>query len=274
MNKLKIIRPKFKFKEWPSGVYRITFDGKYFYIGSSPNVRNRISQWVTRLQNGIYKNRNIAKVAPSASVISFEVLERTPPNDVLGREDFYIKANWGNPYFLNLCPSAFCNSGLKLSEDQSLAISARNRNISIEEAKSIIQLEEMERIKRATPVACFDDRGNFLYKYESVKEASDALNISTRKIRSYLSGEKLLPIRGLSFSKINEDGNITPPIIRIHPSKLLGIKIAQYDTKGNIIKVFDSQRELLKALKIDSRNFRRVLTGEYKQWKGSVFKYA
>jgi hypothetical protein len=159
-----------------------------------------------------------------------------------------------------------------LSEEQSLAISARNRNISVEEAKNMIRQEEVERIKRATPVACFDSRGNFLNKYESVKEASGALNIPTGTIRSFLNGDKLLPVRGFVFSKINDDGTVTTPVIRKHKTTEMGIKIAQYDIHGTLIRVFDSKNEVIKSLRMNGRDLNRVISGEYKQFKGFVYK--
>lgn len=254
------IQPKFSGKENPAGVYKITFDGTYFYIGGSIGLRSRFSQWKTRLNQGTNKNHKIRELFKTTSEIVFEIIELTGTDNPKVREDFYIKENWGNPLFLNSCPSAYDNTGLKHTVTQ-------------------------QRKFQWKKVAMFDMEWNFIKEFDKIADCSNELNIRSGDISAFMKG-KCQFIKGYKFKFISSDGSYIEPLpfiskrpplkpkkIRQHPTPAK--KILQFDLGGNLVKVHESMGSAAKSINTDKSNLkyqvRRSATGFC---KGYIWKYA
>jgi len=102
----------FKDKEILMGVYKLIFDEKYFYIGSSTDLKKRMDRWESILRSGFYKNQNIKKILPLTCVVEFEIIELVNyPLLAMATENIYLKQEWNNPLLLNQCPDAFGTKG-------------------------------------------------------------------------------------------------------------------------------------------------------------------
>lgn len=86
------------------GVYMMTLNNDWFYIGSSYNMGKRFIQWKNLLQKSRHlANTNIQYLLPGAFQISFSILEVIEDQRVLRkREHDHIATNFGNDYCLNI----------------------------------------------------------------------------------------------------------------------------------------------------------------------------
>jgi|SRR5579863_1809338 len=129
----------------PSGVYRLVFDGKYFYFGSTGNLKSRMSRWKHVLFFGKVQNANINKILPTCETVAFEVLDFIEDKNMLRpTEDLYIKSHIGADYLLNVTADARGPISFKkgpnsnkriftsISEDHKRRISAAIKDISDE----------------------------------------------------------------------------------------------------------------------------------------------
>jgi len=90
------------------GIYRIDFDDKYFYIGSSVNLKERISYWKTCLLHNSATTKKIRDIVPNTSVISFSIIQYIENNeDHIKIEDSYIKLYLQDSNFLNHAESSY-----------------------------------------------------------------------------------------------------------------------------------------------------------------------
>lgn len=85
-----------------SGVYKITFNGTRFYIGSSCHLVRRIGVWMHLFRNKKSRNRRITEILQIASKIDIEILEFTScQNEALFKEIHFISLNAENANMLN-----------------------------------------------------------------------------------------------------------------------------------------------------------------------------
>lgn len=254
-------QPKIGRGKYPPGVYKIIFDGQYFYIGSSVNMKSRITQWKVRLRSGTNKNKRIRELFKKSKEIKFEILEVSVNHKE--REDFYIKSNWNNPYLLNMCPNAHNNIGLKN-----------------------LPRESMLR-RGGKPIAAFDLNWNFIERFDYIADANKKVGLGSSKISSFLNG-KCQYIKGYKFKLINEDGSYVEPkpfISKKPPLKPKRIKqpitpskeIIKFSIDGNEIERFSSMRQLVKHLEVNRGNIKKILNGKRSKtgyYKGYIYRYA
>ncbi len=111
---LKFEMPPFKRGVVKSGVYKITIDDKWFYIGSTKNLRTRLGYWKTCIRIPSYRPMNMKKVLRDNSVIRFEILKELAEGDNLrAHEELFLKTVVDHANCLNRCPSAFSPKGIK-----------------------------------------------------------------------------------------------------------------------------------------------------------------
>lgn len=104
------------FSNWPTkmddkiaGVYKITIDNQWFYIGSSKRVYKRLVSWKYKLINDPGElPYNVRLVCDDGSNINFELIEMVQTNENPKiAEDRHIKENIFHPFCLNRSISAF-----------------------------------------------------------------------------------------------------------------------------------------------------------------------
>lgn len=280
---VKFIIPKIKSKNPIAAVYKMTFDCRSFYIGSSMNIKQRMWGWKFKLESGVRKNIMVLNAFEKTKSVMFEVLEIVPdPQMVKHREDCFIKLHWSNSLLLNRSPSAFNNKGSKHSPGR------RNNTAPRPNRKKIAKV---------------NDGGEIIEVFESIKEATEKNNnISvSRCLKKY--GIKA---NGWSFREFDKNGNIIePPIIprnkrkkgyrfseiaknRMRDAKKERIKngtefipewqaaVSQYDKNGNHVATYNSIGETCRAIGCaDRRRLRKLLKGKRgKTIYGFTFKYA
>lgn len=112
--------------------------------------------------------------------------------------------------------------------------------------------------KGQVKISQYDDKGNFIATYNSIREAAQAVNGSESAIRQ--SAERY----GLSagYFWIRSDQDITiEKLIKISPSnkkKKTSIGVSQYDTKGNLIKHYDSLKEAAREIGCSDSTIKRA----------------
>lgn len=83
-----------------SGVYQITFDNKWIYIGSSFNLKKRFITWKNRLlKSHFISNKKIISILPETKTINIQILSITDNYKKL--EEEIIAKNRGNKNCLN-----------------------------------------------------------------------------------------------------------------------------------------------------------------------------
>jgi excinuclease UvrABC nuclease subunit len=155
-----------------SGVYKMTLDGKWIYIGSSCNLRKRFFAWKHRCKVRKPKNAKILSLLQIATFVSIEVLELCDNDIRLAKELFYIKSFAKNKYLLNIAglSTPYIKSG----------------------------------INNKKKIASFKD-GKLVEIYSSIIEAADNLNVKSEHIRRFFRGERL-SVRGMTFKLIDNNG--------------------------------------------------------------------
>ncbi len=98
-------------------VYLMSFEDGSFYIGSTANLKQRISQYKSAFKNSIGSvNKLIAAKIVQHSSVSFFILEVISSGiNPKTREDWWMKLYEGNNFLLNRRKSAFSNAGLTKS---------------------------------------------------------------------------------------------------------------------------------------------------------------
>ena len=112
--------------------------------------------------------------------------------------------------------------------------------------------------------------GNFINLWDSIIEASEALDINFRSIADCCRGEHFRA--GDYMWKFYKDEiiyNITPYAELVHEKHII-----QMDMNGNYIKTWNSANDIQEQLKIRRNNISSVCTGKRKSAGGYMWKYA
>lgn len=100
------------------GVYKVTFNKKHFYIGSSINLNLRLRVWKKwEKGHGPFPNNNYEKIDMPISHLEIEILELCDKSVVRQLESFYIKENFDEQLILNRSKNS-TNKGLKYTEEE------------------------------------------------------------------------------------------------------------------------------------------------------------
>lgn len=268
-----------------SGIYRLTFDEKWIYIGSATNFWVRFQRWKHDLSKGIFKNYRMAEVGLGCTAVKMEIVEIVEqPERLLERESYYIQQNWGNESLLNRSPTGGTNEGMKLEEWQ--------------------VAEAIERSwKFGQPVGKFSKDGTFIEKYRSLGEAMRINGLDKRRISKVLrfSGTSA---RGFVYRKLDAAGNPIQPAPR--PKKLVRKReqhsaetkkkmkesqikahaspnykfpehakpMVKCNEQGEILEKYRSYSALCRVLGVQESNLRRMLRkGRPGYYKGFFYRY-
>lgn len=119
-------------------------------------------------------------------------------------------------------------------------------------------------------VSCFDINGNYVETFESIKSAANKYNISHGHIISALKG-KLILCKNLQWRYGSDTDSISPIVIYGNMTKHL--KIAQYDLNDNLVKVFESIRDVSLQLNIKNTvNIYQCINNKRKTANGYKWK--
>lgn len=240
MVELRIDLPYSRWDYKLSGVYRISFSGGRFYIGSSENLRSRASQWESALNN---PGKVYRKYELSADLIEhiklrqnavFEILELCSTNDVREREDEYL---------------------YKYKDD-------------------INMLSRPECSWK--PILQYSRTGNFIKKHVSLSAAARYNSCKTWHIQRVINGERAA-WHNMVFIYEHQYEDRRKTIVKSRytfnlPKKNKSIKIEQYDNNWNKIAVYDTYPQASKAVGVNQRSIQRAIAGLQKSAAG--FKWA
>jgi len=266
-----------------AGVYKLTFDGRRFYIGGTLNLRARFHKLKHNMTNGIFKNHKVKAAYDSCASVKMEIVEMVDNHDDLGeRETFYIQSFWGNPDLLNRAPSAKGNTGMRLTPEQ----------------------RELLRERTGTPIGKYTRSGVLIEIYGSIAEAVEKNEITGSDLRRVLAFEGRTS-KGFVYRKLNVDGTpILPPIRPKDPKKprkkraplseevkarmraahqkratddpvplpLHTKPMIKLDKDGTELDRFDSIGALARHLNVDNANLRKMLKkGRKGYYKGYFY---
>lgn len=157
------------------GVYKITFDDKWFYIGSTKDMYSRISRWKSQIKN---KSRGLTlsmrKILHVNSVICFELIEQYEDDSCIRiRETFFIQSFLNNPMLLNTIPNGESDYSFKIPPAHLAA--------------KVLQMNDLYEV---------------LAEYNSLQEAAIILDIPIKSIQRHIKGRqrrKNPQLRGYRF---------------------------------------------------------------------------
>lgn len=255
--------PSFQRKCDPAGTYKIWFNEKWFYIGSSKKLRSRFRTWRSMMNKPQYlKNKNIYHLLSEITTVRFEILHVYSNDKLLKKaETKLLKKSWNDPLLLNRCPDASTPKNIRPYNGQ------------------VVKPKRARRPKDSfkKKVAVFDLNWNYIETAESLNAAARSLGVQHRRISEMLKGKKT-SVKGKRFKLVASDGSFIDPIPKIKkkPKVRGNIKpVAQCDLSGNLIAVHVSTGEAAKALNINRRNIQHVIKGDkrLKTYKGFIWRY-
>jgi len=125
-----------------SGVYHILIDDKWFYIGSSKNLKGRISTWKSLFKNKDKYGIHFFKHLTENSVVVVSILKIVPKGDnPKVYEDLLIREFISNDKCLNIKPSAIKKPYIKKIKIKTVQTSI---SMSIELILNIKELRDSE----------------------------------------------------------------------------------------------------------------------------------
>ena len=145
-------------------------------------------------------------------------------------------------------------------------------NNNLENLEWCTQKENMEHSLNK-PILQYDKNGNFICKFNSLKEAAESIGMSdsglsavTNKMHTH--GGYLWRDSPYIFTK-EELYNLN------NPKNPASLEVIQYDKDGNMIKTWESARKAAIALQIDQSCITKVCKGNgaYKSCGGFVWRY-
>lgn len=264
---MEFIFEKFRKGDNYLGTYKITFDNKWFYIGSSTNLRKRCMKWKYSLTTGKFlKQKNIKSILPTARVIKFEIIGFYTDTDTLrAAENALLKKYWDNKCMLNRCPTSESPKGMRPYLGYVPPIKKKRPLIPI----------------GSKSVAKFTIHNVFVCVYPSIAAASRAIKCKENSVREFLKG-KHRHVKGFLFKLVSHDAGYIEPIKFIRKSPPTGRtptnarSVLQRDNYGKVVNCFDSITDAAKSLGCSKENIFAAATknGRRKSAKGFSFEYA
>lgn len=104
-----------------TGIYKITINDYYIYIGQSVDIENRQRQHLTTLQNHKHSNYKLQSIYDKFSdKIKFEIIEKCDESELNDKEMFYIEQfnTFNSDYGLNLCLGGNSHRKYKTQEER------------------------------------------------------------------------------------------------------------------------------------------------------------
>lgn len=167
-------------------VYKLLFDNSFFYIGSTSNLKQRITVHNCVFSGKKIKGQSRSMIAARELYSNVEViiLEQLNINiNLLEREDFFIRQFSNTPLLINRSKTAFYSSGIKWTDEEKNKISKSLRGIKRSE-------DTIARMKNKTPdkIKKYSIDGLFIKAYSSQKAAALDSGISRLTLRRVMYG--------------------------------------------------------------------------------------
>ena len=243
-----------------SGIYKITnIINDKVYVGSAVNINYRFKTHKRLLNNNKHFNTHLQSSynKNGKENFKFEIIELVNEDVLLERETFWISFMMSNnpDYGYNKRLIVNSNLGIKLSEEtkKKLRESHLGHKRTDEANKKIIK-------SQYKPICQFDKNGNFIKRYNSLKEAANSIGVKyTTSITSCLKG-KIFSAFGYIWKYSDNKKNLIKDRI---DNRNVKIKITCGLTKK--ITIFNSIKECCESLKISRATiFRRLKSKNYK----------
>lgn len=126
--------------------------------------------------------------------------------------------------------------------------------------------------KKTKVIFIYSNKGIFIKRFNSFKEAAIELNINEMTLRNYMPNRNKT-----SDSKYRVFYEFLGEIIDCLPNRDLGAgkrkKIKQLDALGNVVKVYNSVVEAAKELNCFDTSIRKALNGNRKKYKGYYWTF-
>ena len=265
---MKFIIPPFERKENPIGVYRIWFNEKWFYIGSSKTIKFRFSKWKVSLMKPKYlKNLNVKKILPQIENVKFEIIHKYKSASWLRRsETKLIRDNWDNPMLLNRCPKGNTNKGMRPYNGYVKLMPKDTR-------KGIPEYMQPRKI------ALFDDKWKLVKVFESISSFCRYSKFRSSTVNSILEGKRGQH-RVFEIKKVGRDGSFIEPPKFIPKEQIRPIRpgkpFIQMYPSGEFIALHTSLGSAAEKLGCSKQLIQRHLKGRGRCYapKGFIFKYA
>lgn len=269
---MEFIKPNLLKKQ--KGVYQLIFDDKWFYIGSSIDLKSRLRTWHYNITSRtLKKHLNIKNILPFTSVVRFEVIFTcVSEKESRDKETNLLKECWGNPLLLNRCPDANTPIGMRpyigyIKPDTSY------------KRKGIPDWMKPKR------VAVFSKDNNFIEIVNSYTELERKYKIRGSKAKMIFDGKRGQP-RKVTIKSIGLNGMIIEPKIYIKPKQINFHQpnkkkpVNQIDSNGNIVATYSFYKEAAIAAGCSGTYMHNCLKmkfrGQTKEYKagGYIWKYA
>ncbi len=260
-----------------SGIYIIKNNiNDKVYIGSAINIKRRIGRHFSELKHNKHGNiifqRLYNKYADTIA-LSYEILENCNTKDLIQKEQFYIDSCKNS--LLNINKIANSRTGVTNSVEHNQKISntllghklLEETKIKISNTLKGKKLSQETIEKKYVKVSQFSLDGGFIRTWNSIKEASETLNIERNRI-TYSLINYHLPYKESYWRYFNVADVLGINILSMKNKR----KVALIEN-DKIVKEFESIKDAASELKLNSSKIVLVCKGERKQTGGLKFKY-
>lgn len=291
------------------GVYQISFinnNGKV-YVGSTSNKNGFYKRWykhILELSRNISKSPRLQNAVNKYGIenLRFEILEECDINNCVKREQYYINKYNSYKFGYNSRPFAATNLELKFTDEHKNNISKayklkRNKYIndveklyseglSIKKISLILKIscEFIAKILKENNITIRNDKGvkkieiyqydingNFIKKFNSIRECAREMNIVANSIRLVLQ-KKCRYAKNYYYSLyFLEKNEVENNIKKLNLNLREYININQIDETGKIIKIWYNIKEIKKHNNISIQNLRKAISKNTK-YKGYYWK--
>lgn len=236
---IQFIKPKLKHRYNPSGVYKISFNNGYFYIGSSKKLKSRFNSWETPLSKGKTSNRYIKSMLQGITIVNFEIIEIC--DNYIERELYHIQTFLNDDYCLNMS-----NGTGKL--------------------KRLSYLEPIKIIKHKNPVTPrkkvfqYSLDGQLIRIHDSICATRRMYKLTEKELRQHLKKRRPIGCKGYIFRLTEwqkppkKEKNIFLPLITGKPIIDLNTGVFYYSAKELSAYTTVKRKQLYKMLSGERRN--------------------
>lgn len=267
-----------------SGIYEIiNIITERRYVGSAVNIEKR---WMKHKNLLDCNNHHSLKLQNAWNKygkdnFKFEILYECDKSELL-----FCEQNWLDFYGIenlyNICPIAGSSLGRKHSDETKRKIS----EIQIGKKTSSFTKRKIQLARNGYPVIQIDMEGNVLGRYESVNEAARQTGINSSAISS--SARRYIKCNVTLFVKLESDIELAlqknrekcknRKITNANNGAINGKKsskpIYQIDRNTNqIIKIWNSARDVERKLGINNSNISQCALGKLKSAGGYIWHY-
>lgn len=260
-----------------SGIYKITNNiNEKVYIGSAKHIDKRIKKHIRELKNNKHHSRkfqNLYNKYKLTIILNFEVLEYCKESLLIFKEQIYLDSI-DYEQLLNI--NKVANSRLGVKSCQETKDKIRNSLIGhsvsdytkneISKKLSGIKLTKERIEKKMKKISQFDNNGNFIRCWESIKKASESLLIDRGRISHCLKNPHLTFL--CTYWRFFKENQLKIDILPLKHKRKIGVI-----NNGIVVKEYDSLKDAAINLKVNSSKIADVCSGKRNHTGGYKFIY-